>query len=199
MAFRNGYDFSGPANGIPSQASMPELVQRIARNQDPQAFQDLFVRFGPRVKAMMMRQGADADTAEDIAQDTMLAVWRKAHLFVESKGSITTWIYTIARNLRIDRLRRHVVWQDIDDEADRLVSNEEAPDVTVSRGEVRDLVRDALRLLPPEQLEAVQLSYVDGLSHHEISERLKMPLGTVKSRIRLAYQKIKESIGDNQL
>lgn len=178
---------------------MSGLLQRVADDHDPNAFSELFLKYGPRVKAMMMRQGADADTAEDIAQDTMLAVWRKAHLFAENKGSITTWIYTIARNLRIDRLRRQVVWQDIDDEADRLESDAEAPDVTVSRGEVRDRVRAALRLLPPEQYEAVQLSYMDGLSHHEISERLNMPLGTVKSRIRLAYQKIKESIGDQNL
>ncbi len=181
-----------------SKASMPELLRRIAADHDPQAFKDLFENYGPRIKAMMMRQGADPETAEEIAQDTMLAVWRKAHLFVEQKGSVSTWVYTIARNLRIDRLRRQVVWLDIDDELDRLVSDEEAPDETVSRNETRDLMRSALETLPPEQYEVVQLSYIEGLSHNEISERINVPLGTVKSRIRLAYQKIRDAIGEEQ-
>jgi RNA polymerase sigma-70 factor (ECF subfamily) len=199
MALSHEHNIPDQPDRTASQAPQPELLQRIARDHDPQAFRDLFVKYGPRVKAMMMRQGADAETAEDITQDTMLAIWRKAHLFVEQKGSITTWIYTIARNLRIDRLRRQVVWLDIEEEAERLESADEPADITVARGEIQDRVRGALSLLPPEQFEAVQLSYVEGLSHHEISERLNMPLGTVKSRIRLAYQKIKDTIGDAAL
>jgi RNA polymerase sigma-70 factor (ECF subfamily) len=183
-------------NGLAGKATMPELLQRIARDNDPQAFNDLFLRFGPRVKAMMMRQGADAETAEEIAQDTMLAIWRKAHLFVEQKGSVSTWVYTIARNLRIDRLRRQVVWQDIDDEIERLASDEELPDEVVNREQTRSFVRTALDTLPAEQYQVLQMSYVDGLSHHEISERLGVPLGTVKSRIRLAYQKVRDALGE---
>ncbi|MDX2265284.1 MAG: sigma-70 family RNA polymerase sigma factor [Hyphomicrobiales bacterium] len=180
-----------------NKAKMPDLISRIARDQDPQAFQELFLKYGPRVKAMMMRQGADAETAEEIAQDTMLAVWRKAHLFAENKGSVSTWVFTIARNLRIDRLRRQVVWQDLEPELDTLVSEDDQPDVAVSRAELVARMRAALDTLPPEQYEVVQLSYVDGLSHHEISERVNAPLGTVKSRIRLAYQKIRDAVGDD--
>jgi RNA polymerase sigma-70 factor (ECF subfamily) len=176
---------------------MPDLIQRIARDQDPQAFRELFLKYGPRVKAMMMRQGADAETAEEIAQDTMLAVWRKAHLFAENKGSVSTWVFTIARNLRIDRLRRQVVWQDLEPELEKLVSEEDLPDEALSRNEVRERMSAALEVLPPEQYQVVQLSFIEGLSHHEIAERINAPLGTVKSRIRLAYQKIRDAVGDN--
>lgn len=175
---------------------MGDLLQRIARDRDPQAFQDLFRLYGPRIKAVMMRQGADADTAEDIAQETLFAVWRKAHLFVEQKGSIATWVYTIARNLRIDRLRRQVPWQDLPEEMERVPSEEDLPDESLNREQQRERIRVALATLPPEQHEVVHLSYIEGMSHNEIAELLGAPLGTVKSRMRLAYQKIRDSLGE---
>jgi RNA polymerase sigma-70 factor (ECF subfamily) len=174
---------------------MGNLLQRIARDRDPEAFQDLFKTYGPRVKAMMMRQGADADTAEEIAQETLFAVWRKAQLFVEQKGSVATWVYTIARNLRIDRLRRQVVWQDLPEELERTPSEDDLPDDALSREQQRERIRTALATLPPEQYEVVYLSYIEGLSHNEIAERLGTPLGTIKSRMRLAYQKMRDSLG----
>jgi RNA polymerase sigma-70 factor (ECF subfamily) len=143
---------------------------------------------------MMMRQGADADTAEEIAQETLFAVWRKSHLFVEQKGSISTWIYTIARNLRIDRLRRQAVWQDLPEEFDLTPSDDDLPDETLDREQHREMIRAGLESLPKEQYEVVSLSYIEGLSHNEIAERLNTPLGTVKSRMRLAYQKLREAL-----
>lgn len=174
---------------------MADLLTRIAQERDPQAFQDLFREFGPRVKALMMRQGADADTAEDIAQETLLTVWRKAHLFAESKGSINTWIFTIARNLRIDRLRRQTPWQDLPDEFEKMPSEEDLPDTALSREQSRILIREAIKDLPPEQYEVIELSYMEGLSHQEIAERVGVPLGTVKSRMRLAYHKVRDALG----
>src|SRR5215510_7887209 len=90
---------------------MADLLQRIAERADPAAFRELYEAYGPRVKAYMMRKGADAGTAEDLAQETLLTVWRKAALYAGDKGSITTWVFTIARNLRIDRLCSEVPWQ----------------------------------------------------------------------------------------
>ncbi len=177
---------------------MDNLLKRIAQDRDPQAFQDLFRIYGPRVKAMMMRQGADADTAEEIAQETLFAVWRKAHLFVEQKGSVGTWIYTIARNLRIDRFRRQVIWQDLPEELDRTPSEDDLPDEAMDRNQQRDRIRAVLSTLPPEQYEVVYLSYIEGLSHNEIAERLDAPLGTIKSRMRLAYQKVREGLGEQE-
>lgn len=154
----------------------------------------LFESYAPRVKSYMMRQGADPNTAEELAQETLLTVWRKAALYSDDKGSATTWIFTIARNLRIDRLRREVAWQPLPDDIEEEQAPDPAPDELVSERERRDKVQAVLAELPPDQAEAVNLSYVEGLSHSEIADRLGVPLGTVKSRMRLAYHKIRDAL-----
>jgi len=160
---------------------------------DSQAFRALFVTFFPKVRAMLMRQGADRDTAEEIAQDTLFAVWRKSHQFAIDKGTISGWIYAIARNLRVDRIRRQTVWQ-------RFYSDFET--IERLRGEAiepqawaaeRSEIESALNGLPPEQLEIIRLSFVDGLSQGAIAEKLALPLGTVKSRMRLAFKKLRSA------
>jgi RNA polymerase sigma-70 factor, ECF subfamily len=176
--------------------AMADLLQRVAQRGDVEAFQALFSTFAPRVRSYMIRQGADGTTAEELAQETLLTVWRKAGLYNGEKGSATTWIFTIARNLRIDRLRRELPWQELPDGHDEEQSDDISPEEAVSENERGVRVRDALSRLPGDQLEVVSLSYLDGLSHSEIADRLKLPLGTVKSRMRLAYQKIRECVGD---
>ncbi|KUO62814.1 MAG: RNA polymerase subunit sigma [Alphaproteobacteria bacterium BRH_c36] len=175
---------------------MAHLLQRVAQSRDTQAFAELFENFAPRIKAYMIRQGADPTTAEELAQETLMMVWRKAGLYSDTKGSATTWIFTIARNLRIDRLRREVPWQALPEGRDEQPSEETAPDEAVSERERRERVHEVLETLPEDQHEVVVLSYIEGLSHSEIAERLELPLGTVKSRMRLAYQKIRESVED---
>ncbi|MBX9926983.1 MAG: sigma-70 family RNA polymerase sigma factor [Hyphomicrobiaceae bacterium] len=175
---------------------MPDLLQQVATDRDVDAFRQLYQSYAPRVKSYMMRQGADANTAEELAQETLLTVWRKASLYSGEKGSATTWIFTIARNLRIDRLRREVPWQELPEGHDETASSDIMPDEAVSEAERRERVQRAMSTLPEDQLEVVNLSYIDGLSHSEIAEKLDLPLGTVKSRMRLAYQKIREAVED---
>jgi RNA polymerase sigma-70 factor (ECF subfamily) len=175
---------------------MADLLQRVAEVADADAFSELFETYAPRVKSYMMRQGADPNTAEELAQETLLTVWRKARLYSGEKGSATTWIFTIARNLRIDRLRRETPWQELPEGRDEEPSSDTPPDEAVSEIERRDRVHLALRSLPHDQHQVVSLSYLEGLSHSEIAERLDLPLGTVKSRMRLAYQKIREEVED---
>ncbi len=175
---------------------MNDLLQRIARDRDPQAFQDLFRLYGPRIKAVMMRQGADGAAAEDIAQEALFTVWRKAHLFAAQKGGAATWIYTIARNLRIDRLRRQAPYQELPEEMNEVASDEDLPDEALNRNQQRERIRKVLETLPPEQYEVVHLSYIEGLSHAEIAGVLGAPIGTVKSRMRLAYEKIRDGVGE---
>jgi RNA polymerase sigma-70 factor (ECF subfamily) len=139
---------------------------------------------------MLMRQGTDPETAEDIVQDTMLKVWCKSHLFSAEKGAISTWIYRIARNLRIDRLRRQIVWDDYRGELESL-QNVEGQSEELNVQEFRLQVEQALSRLSAEQLEVVQLSFLDGLTQNEIAKKLGIPLGTVKSRMRLAYGKLR--------
>jgi RNA polymerase sigma-70 factor (ECF subfamily) len=169
-------------------------IDRIAAFRDQNAFKSLFLTFGPKVKAMLLRQGADVETAEEIAQETMIAVWRKAHLFAESKGSVSTWIYTIARNLRIDRLRRQHVWQVYDEDFHELPSGEEPAEERIARVQEQAVIAAALDTLPSEQREVITLAFIDGLSHSQIAQKLALPLGTVKSRVRLAYQKLRDEV-----
>jgi RNA polymerase sigma-70 factor (ECF subfamily) len=95
---------------------MADLLRRVAERADTAAFRELYQTYGPRVKAFMMRQGTDAATAEDLAQETLFTVWRRASLYAADKGSAATWIFAIARNLRIDRLRREMPWQELPEE-----------------------------------------------------------------------------------
>jgi RNA polymerase sigma-70 factor (ECF subfamily) len=176
---------------------MSDLLSRIATERSDDAFRALFDHYGPRLKAFMMRQGADPATAEELAQEALLTVWRKASLYSPEKGNPTTWIYTIARNLRIDRLRREFAWQELTDEqASSIPSEDMAPDETIAQRQREDRVRAALDALPQEQRDIVVLGFIDGLSHSEIASRLSLPLGTVKSRMRLAYQKIRDGLED---
>lgn len=146
------------------------------------------------MKAYMMRQGADPATAEDLAQETLLTVWRRASLYAPEKGSASTWIFTIARNLRIDRLRREVPWQALPEHHEEEAADDPAPDEAVASREADAAVRAALESLPADQREVVVLAYIEGLSHSEIAARLGAPIGTVKSRMRIAYQKIRTAL-----
>lgn len=181
---------------VKSPRTMADLLQRVAANGDVEAFRALFETYAPRVKSYMLRQGADPATAEELAQETLLAVWRKAALYSHDKGSATTWIFTIARNLRIDRLRREVVWQPLPENNDERPSEDPAPDEELSERERAARVRAILAELPPEQSEVVSLAFLEGRSHSEIATQLELPLGTVKSRMRLAYQKIRDALED---
>ena len=176
--------------------SMTDILQRIAEGADVEAFRKLFEAYAPRIKSYMMRQGADANTAEELAQETLLAVWRKAALYSGEKGSATTWIFTIARNLRIDKLRKEMTWVALPEGYDQEISHDANPDEALAEEERRERVQQALAGLPPDQHEVVVLSYVDGLSHSEIADRLRLPLGTVKSRMRLAYLRIRDAVED---
>lgn len=180
----------------PSPISMANFLHRVAASGDIEAFRELFEIYAPRVKAYMMRQGTDANTAEELAQETLLTVWRKAGLYSDDRGSATTWIFTIARNLRIDRLRKEMTWVELPEGRNEEASDDPLPDEMYEANERRKRVQSALIDLPADQHEVVALSYIEGLSHSEISERLGLPLGTVKSRMRLAYLKIREAVED---
>ncbi len=185
-----------PARVSP-RGTMSDLLSRIATDRSDEAFRKLFEDYCPRIRGYMMRQGADAALAEELAQETLLTVWRKAGLYSADKGSPTTWIFTIARNLRIDRLRRERPWQELTEaHAASIPSDDEPPDIAVSQGQRQVRVQAVLRELPPDQLEVVTLAFIDGHSHSEIAGRLGLPLGTVKSRIRLAYQKVRSALED---
>ncbi len=175
---------------------MAGLLGRVAEARDKQAFSELFTHYGPRLKSFMLRKGSPTEEAEDLVQETMIAVWRKAHLYASDKGSVTTWVYTVARNLRIDRYRRngavHLTGLDDYDEA----ADDTPSDDVVNRSQEDSLVRAALAELPGEQSEILRLSYIQDMPQSEIAEKLNIPLGTVKSRMRLAYRRMRRGLED---
>lgn len=169
-----------------------EQLAKVAANKDRQAFAELFDHYAPRVKSFMMRKGASAEQAEDLVQETMIAVWSKAALYAPERGSVATWIFTIARNLRIDRLRRERSNQFTDLDDYDAPSDDPAQDEALRRVQEDGAVARALAQIPPEQRELLMLSYVEDMPQSEIAARLQIPLGTVKSRMRLAYRRLKK-------
>jgi RNA polymerase sigma-70 factor, ECF subfamily len=169
------------------------LMDRV-RQQDRRAFEQIFGHFGPRVKALLLKSGADPALAEDIVQDVFVSVWHKAGQYAPERGTVSAWIFTIARNVRIDRLRRQSSQPYVDvtaiELADDGVDAEEALD-TAQRAE---LVAKAVVELPDDQRQVIELSYVCDLAQSEIADCLSLPLGTVKSRMRLAYAKLKQKL-----
>lgn len=177
---------------------MAELVARIAGHRDRDAFARLFRHYGPKLKSFMMRLGADAEAAEDMVQEAMIAVWNKAELYAPARGSVTTWIYTIARNLHIDRMRRQSPFHFADIARYDMPDGEPGGDERVIRRERDARVKEALRALPDEQGEVIRLAYLHDLTQSAIADRLGLPLGTVKSRMRLAYHRLREALEEGR-
>ena len=170
-------------------------MRRIAETRDKTAFAALFQRYAGRIKAYLIRAGAAADAADEATQETMLALWRRAETFDESKASAPAWIFAIARNKRVDLIRRGAR-PEPDPEDPSFRPDPPAPaEAAISAQRRDDLVREALADLGPEQREVVMLAFYEGLAHPEIAERLSLPLGTVKSRLRLAFGKLRNALG----
>ena len=185
--------------GVSTRVLMSNLLTKIAEERSDDAFQKLYSEYAPRVKTYMMQQGADPALAEELAQETLLTVWRKASQYSPDRGTAAAWIFTIARNLRIDRLRKDVRWQSLpDDQAEAIPSEAAGQDEMVLISQRRVRVQAALADLPPDQRAVVTLAYIEGLSHSEIAEKLMTPIGTIKSRMRLAYQKVRDALEDLQ-
>ncbi len=174
----------------PDRDTLTGLVEATAR-RDRRAFAAVFNFYAPRVKAYLLRLNASNTLAEELTQEIMLTVWRKAEQFDRSQASASTWIFRIARNRRIDAARQaNKPELDADDPA--LHPPEPlAPDDVLQAAERDGHVREVMAVLPEEQMALLRLAFFDGLSHRDIADRTGMPLGTVKSRLRLAFDKLR--------
>lgn len=182
----------------PSPDLLAELVQQVANAKSREAFLALFDHFAPRLKAFYRRRGADEARAEDLVQDVMVALWQRAEQFDHRQAGVSTWLFTIARNRQIDLIRRDLR-PDLDpDEPALQPSDPPAPDVAFDMTQVATRVRAALEQLPPEQAELIRLSFYEEASHSAIAQHLELPLGTVKSRLRLALQKLRLALGEGE-
>ena len=173
-------------------AWVPQLMA-VRNDKDTAAFAELFAHFGPRVKSFLMKSGASPDLAEECTQDVMVTLWRKAHLFDPAKASVSTWIFTIARNRKIDLLRkqRRVEPEDLPwgpeadpDQVDAIALQQET-----------EILGAAIKALPDKQRVLIEKAYYGELTHNEIAAQTGLPLGTIKSRIRLALDRLRHAIG----
>lgn len=176
-----------------------ELLAQVAATKSRTAFAELFNHFAPKLQAYATRQFGNEQTAMDLVQETMTNVWHKAHLFKADKGSPSTWIFTIARNIRFDFLRKNKHRQN-DISADELwpvlaETNDSLDDDYALDGQIlMQEISAYYAQLPDAQREVVEKIYIEGKSQQEVSDSLGIPLGTVKSRTRLALKKLKELI-----
>lgn len=179
----------------PSNQPDAQLLARIATG-DKAAFAEIFNRYAVRIKAFIMRGGTVSDDADEIAQEVLVTVWRKAHQFDETKAGASTWIFAIARNRRIDLIRRRA--RPEPDPEDPLFQPAAEPTgiEALSAQQMADRVREGVAQLPADQRMVVRAAFYDGLSHAEIATLFDLPLGTVKSRIRLSFKHLRGVLGD---
>jgi RNA polymerase sigma-70 factor (ECF subfamily) len=185
-------DDADPAIG--EAASFDRLIERVAKSHDRGAFRALFDHFAPRIKAYLLRIGCDAGQAEELAQEVMVTVWRRAETFDSGQARAATWIFTIARNKRVDAIRRERR-PEIDPNDPMLVREPEPDaDAVVTAGQEAEMVRQAMQDLPEEQKDLLHRAYFEDQPHGAIAEATGLPLGTVKSRLRLALNRLRKTL-----
>jgi len=167
-------------------------LELIKTNKSEAAFARLFYHFAPRVKAFLIKSGADVGLAEECAQEVMVTVWNKAHLFDSSRASASTWIFTIARNKKIDALRKQL--RPIPDDLGWGPEHEPDQEEMVGLQQETEKLGQAISNLPEKQRVLVERAYFEEMSHNEIAEATGLPLGTIKSRIRLALERLRHAM-----
>jgi len=175
---------------------LTEWMRRVAKDRDREAFSNLFAHFAPRLKSYLQRSGSEPLEAEEVVQETMINVWRKAALFDPSKAAVSTWVFTVARNARISHFRKQN--RPEPDPTDPAFAPDPTPGPleAVTREQEAARLRSAVDALPEEQQLVVKLAFFEEKSHAAVAAELKLPLGTVKSRIRLAVQRVRAAIGE---
>ena len=170
------------------------LIARVAAERDREAFSAIFRLFAPKVRSFALRRGAAGAQAEEVVQEVMLAVWRRAETFDPTRANAATWIYAIARNRMLDDLRRASLPLLGEDEAGEEPAEEPAHEARLDGERDAARLRRALEDLPPEQSEVIRIAYYEGLSQRDLADRLGVPLGTVKSRTRLALDRLRSAM-----
>ncbi len=171
-------------------------IAAVAQQRDRTAFAVLFDHFGPRLKAFLMRQGTEAAAAEDLVEETMLIFWRRAETFDPKQASLATWVFTVARNKRIDRLRREMK-PELDPHEPLLHPEVTSADETVDRKQQNHRLRLVIADLPQEQTDLVRMAYFGDKVHSTIAAETGIALGTVKSRLRLAMKRLRRALEED--
>ena len=177
-----------------SLSEWDNLLLRVGSDKDRYAFKKLYEHFAPRLKSFLLRIGSDMSAAEEICQETMIMVWRRSETFNPNSAGASTWIFTIARNKRIDKLRKDKrPLPDLNDPSFFQIPVDKSDDI-LQRVEEEKKIKHALKNLPPEQAKLILSAYYEEKSHRKIADETKLPLGTVKSRIRLAINRLRSQL-----
>ena len=181
---------------IPSLSMNPqhEWIHAVAVRQDRAAFSALFAHYAPRLRSFLRRGGVDDGSVEELVQDVMLTVWRRAPQYQPERAAVSTWIFTIAQNRRIDRIRRTSRPEPEPDTPGVAPPAATAPDAAAAAAQRAARLRSALSTLPDEQADILRKMYFEGRPQRAIAEELGVPLGTVKSRVRLAMKRLREAL-----
>ncbi len=179
---------------------MGDNLRAIASHRDEAAFSDFYGYYAGRVKSFLMGKGMSEEISEELTQEIMITVWRRAESYDPKKAAASTWLFTIARNRRIDYLRGNSrIEVELDDELLDVGNTEAESQATfVADEQAAQQLQRALAKLPQEQRQVMHLSYFRGQSHGDIAQWLDIPIGTVKSRIRLAMQSVRESLEEEE-
>jgi RNA polymerase sigma-70 factor (ECF subfamily) len=181
----------------PSNQQMAIWLQAIAGQQDRASFEKLYNYIAPKLKSYMIKQGADTDTADDLAQEAMVKVWHKAGQYNPDKAAPTTWIYRIARNLQIDQLRKRKFFEvEFTAEADREDDGASGHERSTEQLDANKL-HGMIDSLSDDQINVIQLAFFEGMTQSEICKKLDIPLGTVKSRMRQSFGKLRKVMGES--
>ena len=186
---------SGSSNDNQNNLSeWDKLLLLVGSNKDRSAFKKLYEHFTPRLKSFLLRIGSDVSAAEEICQETMIMVWRRAETYNPESAGASTWIFTIARNKRIDKLRKdNRPLPDLNDPSFYQTPIDRGDDL-VQRFQEEKKIQKALKTLPPEQAKLILSAYYEESSHRKIADESNLPLGTVKSRIRLAINRLRNQL-----
>ncbi|MAE50360.1 MAG: RNA polymerase subunit sigma [Micavibrio sp.] len=173
--------------------SYEDLLYDVGQNKDKDSFIALFNYFAPRIKSFLLKGGASETKADELAQETMLNVWNKAKGYDPTKAAASTWIFTIARNKRIDALRKKKYYSvDLDNLPELEDETDTSPIQNAIDNEETHAIAHAIHNLPAEQADLIKRSYFEEKTHQEIADETGLPLGTVKSRIRIALKRLRQ-------
>ncbi len=198
ISLQSGMGTGKNLDGARPSSHWDNLLVRVGRDRDKDAFAELFSHFAPRIKSFLLKLGTDMSLAEEIAQEAMIIVWRRSETYNPSQSGAGTWIFTVARNKRIDRLRREN--RPMPDFTDPAFSKDtpETGEIVVLRQQEDEKIRHALKNLSEEQAKMIFSAYYEEKSHREISDESGVPLGTVKSRIRLALNRLRAHLDEGE-
>jgi len=181
-------------DGAEKKIRYEDLLVRVGASRDREAFAQVFAYFAPRVKSYLLKHGASESAAEEVVQNTFVTVWEKAEKYNPKKAAASTWIFTIARNKRIDALRREKYVQ-VNSDAPAVQNASYESEEAYATAEDASRLAAAIDDLPPEQAKLLRMAFFDEKSHSTISKETKLPLGTVKSRLRLGLEKLRGMMG----